>query len=301
MKRIIILVIISIMFAVVTTDEQDEQLTIDNGQWTIDDEPDDEPHVGADDPVRPISENPDGATELPTPADGTIELPTPADGTIELPTPADGTTESSSPTDEPEPPPEVVHAYDNEWAFVLICRDNPLPADFEVVLASIEDEEDWLRIDERAVGYAEAMLEASRRDGLSIVVIEGYRTIERQREIYERRINYYLNMGLSEVHAVLVAETEVARPGASEHNAGLALDFASSNRDVYLFEDSAEFAWLIENSWQYGFILRYPDNALHITGFIYEPWHFRFVGVERAREITESGLTLEEFIENLEN
>jgi D-alanyl-D-alanine carboxypeptidase len=187
--------------------------------------------------------------------------------------------------------------YDNGWAFYLVDKHNPLPDGFEIVLYGLGEEDEWWRaVDSRLAGYAERMLEDSREDGVHIVIIEGFRTIERQQEIYDRRINYYLGLGLNQMQAALLTETEVARPGASEHNAGLALDVASGNYNPYAFENTAEFIWLAENSWKYGFILRYPDNALHITGFIYEPWHYRFVGVRRAREIVESGLTLEEFI-----
>jgi len=197
-----------------------------------------------------------------------------------------------------EIPPEKI--YDNEWAFYLIDRQNPLPDDFEIALYSLGEEDEWWReIDERLAEYALQMLEAARLDGIHIVIIEGFRTIERQQEIYDRRINYYLGLGLNLAQSELVAGTEVAYPGASEHNAGIAIDFASGSYDVYSFENTREFAWLAENAHDYGFILRYPEDAMHITGFIYEPWHWRFVGVERARELAESGLTLEEFLMQL--
>jgi D-alanyl-D-alanine carboxypeptidase len=164
--------------------------------------------------------------------------------------------------------------YDNTWAFYLVDKHNPLPAGFEIALYQLGAGDEWWReIDARIADYTLRMLEDSRRDGVHIVVIEGFRTIERQQEIYDRRVNYYLGLGLNEAQAVLVTETEVAYPGASEHNAGFALDFASGNYNPYSFEQTAEFDWLLENSWKYGFILRYPDNAMHITGFIYEPWH----------------------------
>jgi D-alanyl-D-alanine carboxypeptidase len=214
---------------------------------------------------------------------------------IPLPATPSSLPEAAPPFEEEnEPEPEI---YDNEWAFYLIDKHNPLPSGFEITLHALGNENEWWReIDERIADYAVQMLEDSRQDGVHIVIIEGFRTIERQQEIYDRRINYYLSLGLNEAQAVLVTETEVAFPGASEHNAGIALDFASGNYDPYSFENTAEFAWLLENAHEYGFILRYPDNALHITGFIFEPWHWRFVGVRRAQEIYESGLTLEEFI-----
>jgi D-alanyl-D-alanine carboxypeptidase len=263
MKRKIIMIIGAVLIMLSLT-APDGQLTINSGQWTIT-------------PVMTI------------PAMIYIE-------TGEEPA------EPATPASLPEIPhePEEVIEYDNEWAFYLLDKNNPLPPSFEVALQKLGGEDEWWReIDERAADYALQMLEESRLAGVHIVIIEGFRTIERQQEIYNRRINYYLDLGLNEMQAALVAETEVARPGASEHNAGIALDVASGNYNPYSFEHTAEFDWLLENSWKYGFILRYPEDALHITGFIYEPWHWRFVGVKRAQEIYESGLTLEEFIMQL--
>jgi D-alanyl-D-alanine carboxypeptidase len=94
--------------------------------------------------------------------------------------------------------------------------------------------------------------------------------------------------------------SEYAIPGTSEHNAGLAIDFNLTDSPHTLIEESFDqtsaFCWLSENAQNYGFILRYPKNTIHITGIVYEPWHFRFVGVYHAQQIYISGLTLEEYI-----
>ena len=84
----------------------------------------------------------------------------------------------------------------------------------------------------------------------------------------------------------------VAVPGTSEHQLGLALDIISETDE----DDTATWQWLNENCWRYGFILRYPEEKIQITGITYEPWHFRYVGVEAAQEITEQGITLEEYL-----
>ena len=93
----------------------------------------------------------------------------------------------------------------------------------------------------------------------------------------------------------------IAVPGTSEHHTGLALDIVTPTYQVlddgYATTDA--FKWLYENCADYGFILRYPENTTHITGIIYEPWHYRYVGVEVAKYITENNITFEEYIEEI--
>ena len=184
--------------------------------------------------------------------------------------------------------------YDNEWAFYLINGENPLPHDFSFNTRIIFGE---YRMDERAADYAIQMLEDARRDGVGLVIVSAYRTAERQRNNYNAQVQRYIDAGYSENEAHLRTGQEIAPPGASEHNAGLALDILDMSYNLSeTFDRTREFEWLIQNSYKYGFILRYPKNKIHVTGIIYEPWHFRFVGVKRATEITEAKLTLEEYI-----
>ncbi len=104
--------------------------------------------------------------------------------------------------------------------------------------------------------------------------------------------------GYSYEEAEELAGQVVAVPGTSEHQLGLALDLVSSEyRKLDEEQENTKgFKWLKEYSWEYGFILRYPNGETDITGIIYEPWHFRYVGLEAAKEITEAGLTLEEYL-----
>jgi D-alanyl-D-alanine carboxypeptidase len=110
-----------------------------------------------------------------------------------------------------------------------------------------------------------------------------------------------MDTGLSKTEAKKKAATVVAVPGTSEHQLGLSVDIIDAS--LYSLERKQETLpaqrWLMENSWKYGFVLRYPEDKVDITGIIYEPWHYRYVGTEVARELYESGLTLEEYIENL--
>ena len=91
-----------------------------------------------------------------------------------------------------------------------------------------------------------------------------------------------------------------AKPGHSEHQTGLAVDVEGSNNDYDKFESSIEFNWMINNSYKYGFILRYPKGKENITGFKYEPWHYRYVGIELAKYLYKNNLTLEEYKKTLD-
>ena len=93
------------------------------------------------------------------------------------------------------------------------------------------------------------------------------------------------------------AEKWSARPGFSEHQTGLALDIVSKNSDFNNFEDTNEYKWLVNNSYKYGFILRYPSDNYHLTGYNFESWHFRYVGIEAATKMHDEGLTFEEYYE----
>ena len=87
-----------------------------------------------------------------------------------------------------------------------------------------------------------------------------------------------------------------AKPGHSEHQTGLAVDVEGENKDYDNFEDTKEFIWMKNNAHRFGFILRYPKGKEHITGFKYEPWHYRYVGIETATKIFKQNITLEEYL-----
>lgn len=128
------------------------------------------------------------------------------------------------------------------------------------------------------------------------VVREGYRTAEEQQEILDDKIQSYINQGYSQVKAERTAKEWVALPGTSEHQLGIAVDINAdkskcSNEDVY--------GWLAENAYKYGFVLRYPPGKQKITGTSYEPWHYRYVGEEAAKEIYERGICLEEYFKQM--
>ena len=133
------------------------------------------------------------------------------------------------------------------------------------------------------------------------VVVSAYRDFDHQTRNYNRKVNYYLNKGYSRADAEKEAATVVAVPGTSEHQLGLAVDIIDNRLWdlVEAQENQPAQKWLLENSWRYGFIFRYPKDKLDITGIIYEPWHYRYVGRELAEEIYNTGLTFEEYLASL--
>jgi D-alanyl-D-alanine carboxypeptidase len=132
-------------------------------------------------------------------------------------------------------------------------------------------------------------------------VVSAYRSHEQQTRNYNNRVQQYVGQGYSLEEARQQTGMVIAVPGTSEHELGLAVDIIDT-RLWALEREQADLPaqqWLMENSWKYGFILRYPNNKTDITGIIYEPWHYRYVGRELAAELHELGLTLEEYILSL--
>lgn len=146
-----------------------------------------------------------------------------------------------------------------------------------------------------------AMIDACNAAQPRALVVSAYRDFDHQTRNFTRKVNYYLGLGYSQEDAEKEAATVVAVPGTSEHQLGLAVDIIDTRCWDLTDEQANQPAqqWLMENSWQYGFIFRYPKDKIDITGIIYEPWHYRYVGRELAAEIHYSGLTLEEYIASL--
>ena len=191
---------------------------------------------------------------------------------------------------EPAEPPAT-----EDWMLTLVNRWNPLPDDFAVETAAVEGK---YQLDARAVEPLQRMLADCRADGLDPIICSAYRTGEYQTGLFDKQVRKQRKKGFADEEAVAAAAEVVAVPGTSEHQLGLAVDLCA--RSYQLLdkgqEDTAEFQWLREHCMDYGFILRYPDGTTDLTGIIYEPWHFRYVGEQAAREITDAGITLEEYV-----
>lgn len=177
-----------------------------------------------------------------------------------------------------------------EWLLMLVNRDHPIVEDY--VVGELVELRGGQSVDRRIYPNLQAMFDAARSDGLELIVGSGFRTREKQQSLMDQKIADYRAEGYGDDEAVALAEAWVALPGTSEHEIGICADInaegSSTSEEVY--------AWLAENAWQYGFILRYPEDKTDITGVIYEPWHYRYVGRDAAEEIWRSGLCLEEYL-----
>lgn len=189
---------------------------------------------------------------------------------------------------------------ESQWNLILVNPWNRLPDDYEVKVTPLEDGQ---AIDERAYSDLQNMLGDCRSEGLNPVICSSYRTMEKQKRLFKNKVDRCLAQGYSEEEAEQKAAAEVAVPGTSEHQLGLALDIVDRSNQMLdeSQEDTEVQKWLMKNSWKYGFILRYPTNKSSITGIIYEPWHYRYVGKTAAKEIYDSGICLEEYLNNSHN
>ena len=153
-------------------------------------------------------------------------------------------------------------------------------------------------MDERAYPDLQQFMDDCRAAGHSPYICSAYRTWDTQVYLYNNQVQQWIGYGYDEDEAKVKAATVVAIPGTSEHQLGLALDIVDTNeRQLNSTQaNNATQQWMMENCWKYGFILSFPEDKEDITGIIYEPWHYRYVGKEAAKEITEQGVCLEEYL-----
>lgn len=181
------------------------------------------------------------------------------------------------------------------WNMTLVNAENPMQEGYVPELAEVEN---GYSVDARIAEDLNAMLAAARADGCQPQICSAYRSVEKQVQVFNDTVNSWINQGSSFWDAYQRTTQEVALPGTSEHGIGLAVDIVS-NQYAELDAKQAETKeaqWLQEHCYEYGFILRYPPEKQSLTGIIYEPWHYRYVGREMAQKIKESGLTLEEYL-----
>ena len=182
-----------------------------------------------------------------------------------------------------------------DWQLLLVNDWNPLPAGYDdgVTFTTVSGGK---QVDSRIIDAVNRMLaDASAYD---LAVVSAYRPESEQNTLYWRKVQQYTDKGYSNLEAQKVGGTIVKRPGFSEHNCGLAMDVGGSG-DYTLeqtFANTPAYTWLMEHCADYGFILRFPEGKEDITGVIYEPWHYRYVGMEAARYIMDNDLCLEEYL-----
>lgn len=211
-----------------------------------------------------------------------VKTPEPAEKTV---APGTGREEKNTPAF-----PEA-----EDWQILLVNPWNEMPEDYEITLKALPDGN---KVDERAYDDLTAMLEACREAGLRPKICSSYRTMSKQTYLYNNKITRLRNAGYSRKAAEAEAGRWVARPGTSEHQLGLAVDIVSQSYQALTRkqEQTKEQKWLMEHCWEFGFILRYPNDKSEITGIGYEPWHYRYVGRDVALDIRDSGLCMEEYL-----
>lgn len=197
-----------------------------------------------------------------------------------------------------------------ENILLLVNRQNKLPEDFVPGdLVKVKDicGDNVLYASQNIQGVRVAvvalneMIAAAKADGIGPWKIrEGYRTIADQQEIFDNSVYTFRKDGQTKSQAISSTRQTVADPGCSEHHTGLAFDLNANNPDLP-FADTAQYAWLQKHCWEYGFIMRYTDEKEHITGFLGEEWHVRYVGKEHSLQMRDMGLCLEEYIIWLDN
>lgn len=219
------------------------------------------------------------------------------------PKPPDGAAPASaqplpdpSPTPVPAPNRPFSTSSGAECNLLLVNFEAPLPEGFAV--PDLVQLRSGNAIDSRAYPDLQRMMDDCRAAGLQPLICSSYRTEETQRQLFQQEVQNWLAQGYARDEAETQAARWVARPGTSEHQTGLAVDIVDLSYQLLDRgqENTAVQRWLMAHCAEYGFILRYPTDKSALTGVNYEPWHYRYVGVEAAREIMGGGLCLEEYL-----
>lgn len=222
------------------------------------------------------------------------ELLSPRGALIENDAPPLPTLPPATPT--PSPTPSIpMYGEDELWMLAIASTRYPLSEQYEIETTTVEG----YLFDERAAGALQDMLDAARADGMDIRITSSWRSRATQAELYENRVYRFQLEGYSREEAEALGATVVLPPGTSEHELGLSVDFVTGDYSALDsgFAEQPEYAWLIEHCAEFGFIQRYPSDKGELTGIIWEPWHYRYVGVEVAEYIMANGLCLEEYLE----
>lgn len=185
-----------------------------------------------------------------------------------------------------------------KWDLVYWANGNSVDA----MYLNCEEHNSVKAVDRAAYQPLKNMFADAEKAGVPLQLVSAYRSIYLQDKLFTRSVNSYISQGYSESEAINKANYSRTFSGTSEHNTGLGFDILQKGNFTLStsFENTAQFRWLMENAENYGFILRYAKDKTNETGIMYEPWHFRYVGVEHAKEINRLGLCLEEYIDYLE-
>lgn len=218
-----------------------------------------------------------------------------------------------SPEIEYSPNASKYHNYINStdpYIYTLVNKQNPVDETFPEDKDSLIEIPAEYRKPETIYLYtvAEKALEAMMQDMFDqgfddVYVTSAYRRFQKQKQLFDMYVEELMDeYGYSYDRAYAEVLKDTAEPGKSEHQTGLCVDFTTSSIVAVSnkFEQTEAFKWLVENSWKYGFVLRYPKDKVDVTGYAYESWHYRFVGFERASIMYQTGLCYEEYLEYFE-
>lgn len=232
------------------------------------------------------------------------ETSSPSDGGTNLPTTVQQIIQNLETTkNEPEETTAIsettgriiVNPNQKPWNLIVVNSGREIPSGYVPELKEILGCGKYL--DYRVAPRYEDMYYAAKKDGITLTPYSAYRSYERQERNYNNLTNQYMTQyNLSKADAAKKAATVILPPGTSEHNLGLAMDVCNTYDS---FANSKEYAWLQKHAHEYGFILRYTKEKQPITGIVPEPWHWRYVGVEYAEKIKDSGLCLEEYLDSI--
>ena len=243
-------------------------------------------------PEITTAEETTASPEVTTEEETTSAPETTVEETTEPETTVEETTEEITTEPETTPEPEVT---ETPWYLTLVNPWYPLPENYEFELTTVTGK---YKIDSRCADALKQFLADCKAAGHTPYICSAYRTWDDQVYLFDKKVKSFTSKGYSEAEAKVLAAKETAVPGTSEHQLGLAVDILCQSRP-WLDEGQAKTAtqqWLMANCHKYGFILRYPKGTTDKTGIIYEPWHYRYVGVEIATEIMSRGITFEEYL-----
>lgn len=187
----------------------------------------------------------------------------------------------------------------SDWNLILVNENNPLPADFKV--PSFQPLKGNQNVDERCYSDLQALMDACRAafpTENSATITRSYEAGNELQDAYEKKVKELVTLGYTQEQAEAEASTIMPKPGTSEYQTGLAvdiLDYSNMNKDDSQGENKVQI-WLQEHAWEYGFVQRYPADKASLTGVEFEPWHYRYVGKEPAKDMHENNLCLEELI-----
>lgn len=181
------------------------------------------------------------------------------------------------------------------WNLILVNKSNAISKTFAPpVLKAVQGS---YMADSRIIGDYKKMKKAAEKDGVSIIITSAYRSYFKQQSLVNASVDRYIKLGYSKKNALKKTYEYIAKPGTSEHQTGLALDIIT--KGYYQLDEgyanTRASKWLAKNAYKYGFILRYPKDGKSKTGIEFEPWHYRYIGVSKAKEFKKSGLVYEDF------